>query len=239
MPKRHKPLSEQVIVMTGATSPVGMVTARMAARQGARLVLGAGDAAALDRLAGDIRRAGGEVLAVRVDASIKEQVTALGRAAMRRFGCIDTWINHGAADNDAAPTQAARERRFKSDYWATVHGTIAAHGLMKQDGGAIVNLDSTASAKHDVKGFTDALRAEIDTDGVPITVTLVHGGDAGAKTAPQLMAEAILTAARYAKADVYAGRATRAWRNATAAPGPLSRITGYFVPRHAHKTWHF
>jgi len=235
MPKRHKPLSEQVIVITGATSSLGMSTARLAAKRGARLVLAADHAAALDELAGDIRRAGGEALAVRVDAAVKEQVAALGRAAMQRYGCIDTWINHRAHDIDAALTQAARERRFKTDFWATVHGTIAARALMNQDGGAIVNLDSEASAKHDIQGFTDALRAETNADGLPISVTLVHAFGTGTKATPQLVAEAILSAARSPRRDI---RVSHAKRSTDASHRLLATCLGLLALHHPHKTRH-
>ena len=233
MPIQHKILSAQVIVITGATTSIGTATARLAAKHGARLVLADDDSVALDQLAGDVRRAGGEVLAMRVDAAVKEQVTALGRAAVQRFGRIDTWVNHGARDVDVALTQAARERRFKTGFWATVHGTIAARGLMREEGGAIVNLDSDASAKHDVKGFTDALREEIDTDGVPISVTLVHALGAATKATPRLMAEAILYAAGHAKPVIRVGRP----RSGAAAQGLLSRCLDLFMLHTPHKNW--
>jgi short-subunit dehydrogenase len=234
MSTQRKPISAQVIVITGATSRIGMSTARMAARQGARLVLAASDAYALDQLAGDIRRAGGDVLAVRVDPAVKEQVAALGRAAVQRYGGIDTWVNHVAHEHDGALAQADLERRFKTEYWATVHGTIAARALMKQDGGAIVNLDSDASAKHDVKSFTDALRAEIDTDGVPISVTLVQAPGSG-KSAPQQVAEAILYAARNTKPEVRVRRAARAFAyDADDNLGLLDRVVDLLMPRQAH-----
>ena len=49
-----KPLASQVIVITGATSGIGLTTARMAARQGAKLVVAARDADALDQLVSEI-----------------------------------------------------------------------------------------------------------------------------------------------------------------------------------------
>jgi len=234
MPRQFKPIAQQVIVITGATSRIGTATARLAVRQGARVVLGADDTVALDQLAGDLRRSGGDVLALRVEAAVKEQITALGRAAVQRFGGVDTWINQSANDPYAALTQAARERRFKTDFWATVHGTIAARGLMTEDGGAIVNLDSDASAKHDVASFTDALRAEIDTDGMPISVTLVRAPTGGAQATPQLVAEAVLYAARHARPVIRVRRATHRTSRATDL---LARCLDLLLLHHPYKTW--
>ena len=220
MSSQHKPLSSQVIVITGATSRIGLTTARMAARQGATLVLAASNVSILDRLASEIRQAGGEVHAVPVDVAVKEQVAALGDAAMARFGRVDTWINAGMAleeQDDVKPAQVAA-RLFSSHYWGATHGGTVAFDLLKQDGGAIINLDCHSSARHGVKGATDTLRATVEADGAPVSVTLVHAVCCGAKNAPQLVAAAILYAA---------GHATRETLVDDAAPARAPRL----VPR--------
>lgn len=243
MLNQHKPLSTQVIVICGATSRVGVTTARMAAKQGAKLVLASSNQAALDHLSADILRQGvrhgGELLALRVDPSIKDQVTALGRAAVQRFGVIDTWVNL-AADGHVPSSQDGDERQFKTDFRATVHGTIVARSLMSLHGGAIVNFDSDANAKHDVQRFTDALRSEIDTDGVPISVTLLHALDAGAKNTAQLVAEAILYAAVNERRDIHVGRIPRVTvRQPGATVNLLARCVDMLMLRHPQNTWHF
>jgi short-subunit dehydrogenase len=243
MQNPHKPLSTQVIVICGATSRVGVTTARMAAKHGAKLVLASCNQAALDRLSADIlrhgMRHGGEIFTMRVDPSVKDQVTALGRAAVQRFGVIDTWVNL-VANGHVPSSQDGDERQFKTDFWATVHGTIVARGLMSLHGGAIVNFDSDASAKHDVQRFTEALRAEIDTDGVPITVTLLHALNAGAKNTAQLVAEAILYAAVNEQHDIHVGRIPRV---TVSQPGAtvklLARCVDILMLRHPQNTWHF
>ena len=163
MPRQRNPLSSQVLVITGATSCIGLATARMAARHGAKLVLAASNATTLDRLASEIRQAGGDVVSFPVDVAIKEQVMALGRMAMQRFGRIDTWINAGMAmdsRNEPEPAPVAA-RLFKAHYWGAAYGASVALDLMKQAGGTIINLDSEASARYGVKGYTDVLRTEI------------------------------------------------------------------------------
>jgi short-subunit dehydrogenase len=185
----RKALAAQVIVITGATSGVGLTTARMAAARGAKLVLAARNAAALDTLVDEIKSAGGAALAFPVDVGVQAEVAALGRAAIQRFGRIDTWINNAGISiygrHDQVPL-ADQVRLFQTNFWGVVHGSMTALGLMKDNGGAIINMGSMLSdraapvqgmysaSKHAVKGFTDSLRMEIEKEGVPISMTLVY-----------------------------------------------------------------
>ena len=89
-----KALDEQVIVLTGASSGMGLATAVMAAERGASLVLAARSDEALDQLAQEINGQGGQAIAVPCDVTDRGQLEALARAAVERFGHIDTWINN-------------------------------------------------------------------------------------------------------------------------------------------------
>ena len=189
MSAKLKPLAKQVVVITGATSGIGLTTARMAAKQGAKVVVAARDAAALDELVTEIKAGGGEALAFPVDVGIKDQVTALGKAAVQRFGRIDTWVNNAGISiygrHEDIPL-ADQEQLFQTNFWGAVHGSMVALGLMRNDGGAIINLGSELSdraiplqgmysaSKHAVKAFTDSLRMEIEKDGVPVSVSLIR-----------------------------------------------------------------
>jgi len=189
MAAKLKPLATQVIVITGATSGIGLTTARMAAKQGAKVVVAARDAAALDELVTEIKAAGGDALAFPVDVGIKDQVTALGKAAVQRYGRIDTWVNNAGVSiygrHEDIPL-ADQEQLFQTNFWGTVHGSMVALGLMRDAGGALINLGSEVSdravplqgmysaSKHAVKAFTDSLRMEIEKDGVPMSVTLIR-----------------------------------------------------------------
>ena len=188
MPTRLKPLHLQVMVITGATSGIGLTTARAAARKGASLALAARDHAALDTLVAELRATGAKALAVPTDVGNRDEVAALGRAAIQRFGRIDTWVNNAGISiygrNQDVPL-ADQEKLFQTNFWGVVHGSLVALELMKDNGGALINLGSELSdravplqgmysaSKHAVKGFTDSLRMEIEKDNVPISVTLV------------------------------------------------------------------
>src|SRR5688572_28446260 len=90
------PLDEQVIVITGASSGIGLVTAKQAARRGARVVLAARNGQDLQRAVEEIRDHGGRAAHVVADVADPEQVDRIVELAVRQFGRIDTWVNNAA-----------------------------------------------------------------------------------------------------------------------------------------------
>jgi NAD(P)-dependent dehydrogenase (short-subunit alcohol dehydrogenase family) len=187
--KKHSPLSEQVVVITGASSGIGLVTANLAARAGARVVLAARNAHDLDRAVDGILKAGGDAIAVPTDVSDEAQVTALARTAVQRYGRIDTWVNNAAVSMYGKIVEldtADMRRQMDINFWGTVYGCRAAVAHMKE--GTILNVASAladraiplqgvyCAAKHAIKAFTDTLRMELERDGFPITVTLLKPG---------------------------------------------------------------
>jgi short-subunit dehydrogenase len=188
---RLKPLREQVIVVTGASSGIGLTTARLAAERGARLVLAARSEQALRRLEDEINAAGGEALAIVADVGKEEDVQHIADAAVTRFGGFDTWINDASVSiyGKLAEVPIEEHRRlFETNFWGMVYGSLAAARLLKHRGGALINVGSTVSdraiplqgmysaSKHAVKGFTDALRMELAAEELPISVTLIKPG---------------------------------------------------------------
>src|SRR4051794_18181306 len=89
-----KNLSAQVMVITGASSGIGLVTARLAAKRGARLVLAARSEDALRQLAEEINAGGGEATYVVADVGREEDVRRISEKAQERFGGFDTWVNN-------------------------------------------------------------------------------------------------------------------------------------------------
>lgn len=183
-----KNLADQAIVITGASSGIGLATARLAAARGARVVLAARSADGLRAAADRIRDLGGEVATVVADVASEPDVRRIAEIAAHRFGGFDTWINnagvsvYGALDN--VPLEDQRQV-FETNYWGVVHGSLVALAHLKHRGGAIINVGSILSerafplqgaysaSKHAIKGFTDALRAEVMHDGLPVSITLV------------------------------------------------------------------
>lgn len=194
MKSKLKPLSDQVMVITGASSGIGLATARRAAAEGARVVLAARSADVLERVAAEITEAGGQAIAVPTDVADRAQVDALAQAAVARFGRIDTWINNAGVSIwgrlDKVPEPDMRQL-FDINLWGTVNGSMAAVPHLKESGGALINVGSIlsdqgmpiqgiyAASKHAVKGFTDALRAELAHDDAAVTVTLIKPASVG------------------------------------------------------------
>ena len=86
----------RTFVITGASSGLGRGAAVRLASYGANVVLAARRADVLDQVAAEARARGGQALAVPTDVSKPDQVEALAKAALARFGRIDVWINDAA-----------------------------------------------------------------------------------------------------------------------------------------------
>src|SRR5690606_8734684 len=172
---QHKPLDQQVIVVTGASSGIGLCTALAAAEQGARVVLAARSLDVLEEAVATIVAAGGQALATQCDVSRRADVDAVARLAHQRFGGIDTWVNNAGVSiywRLEEVGEADSRRLFDVNFWGVVNGSLAALPFLRASGGVLVNLGSEVSdavvplqgmysaSKHAVKGFTDALRVE-------------------------------------------------------------------------------
>jgi len=97
MRARFKPLDGQVVVVSGASSGIGLEAARLAARAGAAVVLASPDEPAVRRLCEELSKAGGRCHPVAGDVGTAEGCDRVARAAAARFGRIDSWIEAGAA----------------------------------------------------------------------------------------------------------------------------------------------
>ena len=188
MAVKLKNLNEQVIVITGASSGIGLTTARMAADRGARLVLASRNEEALKKLTNEINSAGGQAVYVTADVGNEGDVKKIAAEALNKFGGFDTWVNNAGVSVygklEDVPIEDMRQV-FETNVWGVIYGSLVAAENLKANGGAIINIGSTLSdraiplqgiycaSKHAVKGFTDAFRMELQADDAPISVTLV------------------------------------------------------------------
>ncbi|MDX5422314.1 MAG: SDR family oxidoreductase [Hymenobacteraceae bacterium] len=238
-----KPLKNQVLVITGASSGIGLATARAAAKKGARLVLAARNGEALADIVQELNMQGGQAIHVVADVGRREDVQRIADAALDRFGGFDTWVNNAGISIFGRLEDVSVEdyhRLFDTNFWSVVYGSLIAASYLRNQGGAIINLGSVLSdaaipiqgmysaSKHAVKGFTDALRMELEHDGAPVSVTLIKptsintpytehaanytGHDVTLPPpvyAPEEVANAILHAAAHPKRDVMVGSSAK------------------------------
>lgn len=185
-----KPIEEQVIVVTGASSGIGLATAEAAARQGAKVVLTARSERTLEEIAARLGSEGHETLVVAADVADRPALERVAQAAVDRFGRIDTWINNAGVSIYGRLDEISEEdsrRLFDTNFWGVVNGSLVALPWLLRQGGALINVGSEVSdavvalqgmytaSKHAVKGFTDALRVELeDMDHANIVVTLIQ-----------------------------------------------------------------
>jgi NAD(P)-dependent dehydrogenase (short-subunit alcohol dehydrogenase family) len=237
---RLKPIEEQVVVVVGASSGIGRETALRLARRGARVVVASRSQTELERLAEEMRGEGGEATPVAVDVTEFDQVKALAERAVAMYGQIDTWA-HIAGVGLWASLEQTRPEEFQRvidvNLMGQVHGAMAALPYLRRMGrGALIHVSSVearravplqtayGASKHGLDGFIQALRMELQHEGLPVSVTQVL--PAGINTPlfsksrsrlgvaprpipplyePSVVADAILYAAEHPTRDIVAG----------------------------------
>ena len=248
-----KPLDRQVMVITGASSGIGLATAELAAARGATVVLVARSAATLKDIVARIAVQGGTATAVVADVAEIHQLQRIVDVTLERYGRIDTWINNAGVAIYGKLTEvplADSRRLFDVNFWGVVNGSLTALPSLRESRGALINVGSEvadavvplqgmyAASKHAVKGFTDALRFELQLDEVPVSVTLIqptavdtpypqHARNFMAQEPklpdpqidPVTVANAILAAAVHGGRDVAVGRFTGVSTLARLLPG--------------------
>lgn len=190
--RRAFDLAGRVVLITGGSRGLGLALAESFAREGARLVLCARNAAQLElareRIVG--LGYGTEVLTVPCDVSDRAQVAALVAAAIERFGRVDVLVNNaGVIAVGPLAAQTIEDFAMLMDvmYWGMVNATFAVLPSMRARGdGRIVNITSIggkvpvphltpySGAKFAAVGFSEGIRAELAQEGIGV-ITVVPG----------------------------------------------------------------
>jgi len=184
-----KPVEEQVVVLMGASSGIGRETALRFAKRGAKVVVSARGEQGLDSLVDEIRRGGGEAVAIPAEVTDFEQVKAVAGRAVEHYGRLDTWVHLAAVGLFATFEQTTPEefeRVIDVNLMGQVYGAMAALPHLKREGrGALIHISSVeakrsfpfhsayGASKHGIDGFLEALRVELKHEGWPISVTQV------------------------------------------------------------------
>lgn len=226
-------IQEKVVLITGASSGIGEGCARLLAERGARVVLGARRVERLEQLVADIRAAGGQAIARRLDVTDAADVQAFADAAMAEYGRIDVLLNN------AGVMPLSMLEALKLDEWnrmidvnirGVLHGIAAALPVMqKQRSGQIINVASIGAyrvsptaavycaTKYAVRAISDGLRQEVGGD---IRVTLVSPGVVESE-----LAESI--------SDEGARDAMREFRKVAISPSAIARAVAYAIEQPA------
>ena len=143
-------LSGKVAVITGANSGVGEATAKLFAKEGAKVVISARRVEKLEGVAEEIRKAGGEVLSVATDISKLDDVKNLISKAKEAYGKIDVLVNNaGVLEEGLKPIDRFDEDDLDYLYGINEKGTMycmreGSNALIENGGGSIVNISSVA-----------------------------------------------------------------------------------------------
>lgn len=182
----------KVVVIIGASSGMGEATAKLLAKDGAKVVLGARREERLQKIAKDIEKLGGEAAYAATDVTKDDEVEALAKLAIDKFGRIDVWINSAGI----MPQSLLAQKKIKD--WdnmidINIKGTLYGIGaalpyMMKQKSGQIINIASVAAhvvgplsavysgTKYAVRAISEGLRQEMAQAKSNVRVTLISPG---------------------------------------------------------------
>jgi NADP-dependent 3-hydroxy acid dehydrogenase YdfG len=180
-------ITGKVVVITGASSGLGESTARLLAEKGAKVALGARRKDRIDALVSDITAKGGSALGFRTDVTKREDVEALVKGAVERYGRIDVIVNNSGI-MPIAPMAALKveewDRVIDVNIKGLLYGVAAVLPIMqKQKSGHIINMASIAgfkvfapggtvysATKFAVRAVTEGLRQELKADNIRCTI---------------------------------------------------------------------
>jgi NAD(P)-dependent dehydrogenase (short-subunit alcohol dehydrogenase family) len=188
---RKKPLNEQVVVITGASSGLGRAIARGAAGKGAKVVLAARNEEALANAVREAEQAGSEGLAVPTDVTDLAQVRNLVERAVERFGRIDTFVANAIVTvyAEASDLEADELRRVMDvNFFGVAYAYWAALPRLRETRGTFLHVSSAlayrgiplqaayCASKAAARNFLESARVELQKHGDDVAVSLVLPG---------------------------------------------------------------
>jgi NAD(P)-dependent dehydrogenase (short-subunit alcohol dehydrogenase family) len=186
-------LQGRTAVVTGAASGIGLAVAEAFVGAGMRVVMADVDEDTLRSHAARLADQGAEILALSADVADPDAVESVGAAAVEHFGKLHVAVNNAGVVNGGYSWEIPLvdwHRVLDVDLWGVIHGirSFVPRILASDEEGHVVNTASMAAvlslarlgpytvAKHGVLGLSDVLRAELETLGSPIGVSVVMPG---------------------------------------------------------------
>jgi NAD(P)-dependent dehydrogenase (short-subunit alcohol dehydrogenase family) len=186
-----RPVAEQVIVVSGASSGIGRAVARAAGARGARVVVSARNAEALEHAVGEVEAAGGEGLAVPGDATSQVDAESLCARAVERFGRIDTFVASVMVTVYAEVEQLEPEelrRVMDVNFFGRVHAYRAALPHLKASRGTFIDVNSGlayrgiplqaayCASKAAARTYFESARVELEKQHTGVDLCLILPG---------------------------------------------------------------
>jgi NAD(P)-dependent dehydrogenase (short-subunit alcohol dehydrogenase family) len=183
-----KPLGEQVVLVTGASSGLGRAIARMAGERGAKVVVTARNQEALENCVAEI---GSEALAVPGDVTDQAQVQGVVEAAVARFGRIDTYVANAIVTVYAEVERLEPDelrRVWEVNFFGVVYGFWAALPHLRESRGTFLHVGSAlayrgiplqaayCSTKAGLRAFLESARVEEQKAGTGVAISIVLPG---------------------------------------------------------------
>lgn len=179
-------LKDKVVLITGASSGFGARAAHLFAQEGAKVVLAARRLDRLQKLADEIRDAGGEALAVPVDVANPAEIRIMVESTLDLYGRIDILFNNAGFGRLNWLEKLDDRRDIQTQIDVNLTGLIQVTRavlpqMLKQRSGHIINMSSVAgwiapplysiyaATKFGVRGFTNALRREVKHLGIDVS----------------------------------------------------------------------
>lgn len=185
-------LNDKVVLITGASSGIGLELARQCARKGGRVVLAARSADVIEAEAASLRADGFKAFAVAADVSSRPSVEAMVAAAVSHFGRLDVLINNAGVStaNGTLMENDEKDVRFTLDVnlMGGIYGVWAAVPAMEKVGGGVIVFVSSCigkrgvplnavycASKFAVQGLTEAIRLELRAKNIRVLTVCPPG----------------------------------------------------------------
>lgn len=180
--KNQRYFKDKVVIVTGASSGIGLAAAKLFGSYGAKVVMAARSLEKMEAMAPEV---GEQVLCVKCDVSVEEDCKALVEKTVARFGRIDILVNNAGLSMRAMFKDldlVVIKRLMDVNFWGTVFCTKYALPYLLEARGQVVGVISIAgysalparcaysSSKYAIRGFLDTLRIEHLKDGLNVLV---------------------------------------------------------------------
>lgn len=183
--KLSRSISGKVVLVTGATSGMGLATAKLFSDEGAKVIVSDLDKKKIDSVVKEISNAGNTAYGIKLDVASKSNIESAVKEIIDNFGGLDFLINNAGI---SIPTTIDDENY--DEYWDRTFDVLLKAQvrlirstlpyILKSDSGRIVNIASTeglgatprqspyTSAKHGVIGLTRSLAVELGSSGITV-----------------------------------------------------------------------